>query len=195
MRQSRKKILQPEQAADEKVPAKVRMEPLLTEEDRAEQLLLEYQDTPNPDLMLYFYKSGPKTWLCPCGRQNKQEEAFCGHCGVSRQWLEEHCSDRYLAEQIIARKGAAAVRWKETLPEPSADKKIRGERPGPERPSLQIRTEALAETRLDGFFGGKLSRFWLYMVRFGTPRRRWLVLLTVLATALLAAGLLIQFSQ
>lgn len=192
MRQQREKLSQsfrePAASSEQAVSGR----PIITAEDRAEQLLIEYQDTPNPELMLYFYESSPNIWLCPCGRRNRPEEAYCGHCGVSRRWLDEHTSDEYLAGKIIERKGEAAVKW-----QPSSSADFFGEEEGsdgvrPASADVEIRRINFAETRLEDFFGSRFRRLWLYMVRFGTTRRRVLTAAVIGVTVILLAVLLLH---
>lgn len=174
--------------------AKPKLLPIISPEDRAEQLLIEYQACPNPNMMLYFYEESPQAWLCPCGRRNKSDEAFCGHCGVARTWLIEHTSDTYLAERIAERKGAEAVSWRPlpgagTADEHSAENENEG------RPEAGVRKAVLADTRLAGYEGSVLRRFWLYMLRYGSPKRRLILLPIGLILLLAAAALLITLSS
>ena len=161
MRQSREEHSPQRLNEDENERVSTRMIPLLSAEERAEQLLKEYQKAPNPDLMLYMYESGPASWFCACGRENRNDEAFCGNCGVSRKWLEEHSSDTYLAKQIIAEKGEDAVRtqaFEVPVREPESEEE-NAQRP--EEAEQAARPEARAKTRLDGYGGsGPLLSFY-----------------------------------
>lgn len=164
--------------------------PFITAEDRAEQLHLEYEETPNPERMLYAFEEYPDAWFCPCGSRNKPDESFCGNCGTSLLWLREHTSDRYLAEKILSRKGweAFPVRKPE---EPPVRQEAGGDRVGP---LLRIPAEPYAETRLEGLEGGKLRRFLLYMLPYGTNERRLLTIAVILTLFILLAILLIRIA-
>ena len=95
--------------------------PRIGPQDRAEQLLIEYQDTPNPQMMAFAYQETWDGWFCACGTQHRCEEKFCGHCGISRDWLVDHSKDFYLAQKIIERKGEDRVEWVAEEPEEDLD--------------------------------------------------------------------------
>lgn len=91
--------------------------PEITREDLVEQLLIEYKQAPNPEMMQYSFEITQTYWQCPCGSRNRLDRPYCGRCGVAKEWLQEHTDETYLAQQIVERKGKTAVRW---LPDDSA---------------------------------------------------------------------------
>lgn len=158
--------------------------PDIAREDLVEQLLLEYRDAPNPDKMQYIFESGPESWRCACGSRNADDENFCGYCGVSRIWLEEHTSANYLAAAIRARKGAAAVNWRTAQQEPV---EVQTALHDPAPSGAAKAESSKAATHLAGYADSRLMKLLHYTGTYGTWKRRLIaVFLVVLILALLA---------
>lgn len=185
--------------------------PRMSLEDKVEQLLIEYKETPNPERMLYFYEEMENSWICPCGKESAKEERFCGQCGVSREWLIRHTNEEYLASKIIRRKGKEAVLWqklpadepqtiarstrsaeriqrlKERLGARTTNRQISENRPSINR----VDKEEWVRTRLHNYSDHKILRFLQYMVIFGTSIRRFIVFVLLLLILLSTSVFLI----
>ncbi len=181
----RREKKQPSKEPDQAIRKPLGLVPEISREDLVEQLLLEYQSAPNPGMMQYAYEVTRTDWQCPCGSRNLLARPFCGRCGVSRAWLQEHTSKTYLAERIAERKGQASVRWHtgETgrVPVISEDllSVLKEDREEPEK--LRI------PTRLAGYEGNFLTKKLKYMSQFGTPARQLILGLVGLSVLILLA--------
>ncbi len=170
--------------ADEK-----RWVPHIGPQDRAEQLLIEYQDTPNPQMMAFAYQETEDGWFCACGTEHSFEEKFCGHCGISRDWLIDHSNDFYLAREIMERKGEDRVKW--VAEEPEEDLAVDSAETWPEEADLPIadpmeaykdfydqglirpqRVMVKVPTRLADYRGRSLKGVFQYFFVFAPAKRR-----------------------
>ncbi len=150
--------------------------PKINPEDRVEQLLIEYRDTPNPSMMMYFYEELEKTWLCPCARENSNAVNFCGNCGVSRQWLIKHTSDHYLARQIVERKGEDVLDWQKLSKQESLRENEKMHSKRNEEKNKSSKHTVRVATRLADYKSRGIRHFIQYMLLYATPRRRFLFL-------------------
>lgn len=163
--------------------------PSVKQEDLVEQLLIEYQKTPNPQMMKYYFEEKNKSWFCPCGQENSKAVNFCGICGASRNWLREYTSESYLIDQIIARKGEENFKWQKIETRERLHEKSRQEK---SEESQEKKIQPKVKTRLADYEESGILHVLQYNVFFATKARR-ISFLSMLTFVLLSVATLLVY--